>query len=124
MNLSSVIGTISNMLNTARSWLTPIPGILLVCTSCRRAGFSSLLTSAAIYADMEGITNEEYDDVVKKFVFNVVDKIKRNLQDDGVCFIAIPPNELDFRLVGGNAGGPITLTGKNRNYVFTWAIIR
>lgn len=133
MNLSTVIGSISNMLNTTMSWLAPIPGMLLVCTSCRRPGFSSLVTSAAIYADMEGITNEEFDDVVKKFVYNVVDKIKRNIQDDGVCFVAIPPGEMKFTLIGGNEGGPIVLNespedskklASNNTYIFAWAIIR
>lgn len=47
-----------------------------------------------------------------------------NIQDDGVCFVAIPPGELKFQLVGGNAGGPLVLDGQNINYVFTWAIIR
>jgi hypothetical protein len=71
-----------------------------------------------VYADNEN------DDIVKEFVFNVIDRIKRNLQDDGVCFIAIPPGSIQLQLNGGNAGGPAVLVGSNKNYVFTWGIIR
>ena len=121
MNISSLISIVSEALGKVRIGLQHIPGILLVCTCTRRPGFSSILTSAKVYADMQDNDNDE---IVKQFVFNVVDKIKRNIQDDGVCFVAIPPGELRVQLVGGNAGGPITLLGSNKNYVFAWAIIR
>lgn len=67
---------------------------------------------------------ENNDEIVKEFTFNLINRIKMNIQDDGVCFVAIPPGELKFQLVGGNAGGPLVLDGQNINYVFTWAIIR
>ena len=69
-------------------------------------------------------TQNDNDDIIKAFVFNVVNSIKKNIQDDGVCFVVIPPNELVVSLVGGNVGGPIVLTGSNVNYVFAWAIIK
>lgn len=127
MNIKSVVESVSRAVGVIRTALVPIPGMLLSCTCSRRPGFSSIITSAAIYADMyrDGVRSDnEYDDIVKKFVMNVVDKIKRGLQDDGVCFVAIPPGELKFKLIGGNAGGPILLNGENKNYVFTYAIIR
>lgn len=123
MNISSLIQIITNALDKVRTVLAPIPGLLLVCTCSRRPGFSSLLTSAKVYSDME-YANNEFDDVVKEFVYNVVNRIKENIQDDGVCFIAIPPNQLKLQLAGGNGGGPVLLDGTNKNYVFTWAIIR
>lgn len=121
MNISSLIQIINNALERVKTKLTQIPGLFLVCTCSRRPGFSSLIASSKIYADMD---QNEYDDVVKAFVYNLVDKIKRNMQDDGVCFVAIKPNELQLQLTGGNGGGPIVLNGSNKNYVFTWAIIR
>ena len=121
MTISTVIEAIKKMMGRAQTRLTPIPGLLLTCTCARRPGFSALLTSAAIYANMQ---QNEYDDIVKKFVYNVVEKIKMNIQDDGVCFVIIPPGELNLKLTGGNAGGPVVLEGTNINYVFTWAIIR
>ena len=66
----------------------------------------------------------ENDEIVKKFVFNVVDKIKKNIQEDGVVFVSIPPGELKLQLNGANGGGPVVLTGSNKNFVFAWAIIR
>lgn len=121
MTISMVIDAVKKMLGKGQSKLTPIPALLLNCTCSRRPGFSALLTSAAIYANMN---QNEYDDIVKKFVYNVVEKIKMNIQDDGVCFVIIPPGELKVKLIGANAGGPIVLDGINMNYVFTWAIIR
>ena len=121
MNIASLLQIINNALNAVRVALEPIPGLLLVCTCSRRPGFSSLITSSEIYADMD---QNENDDVLKAFIFNVINRIKENLQDDGVCFVAIPPNELKLTLTGGNAGGPIVLTGTNINYIFTYAIIR
>lgn len=123
MNITSLLNIVSGAMNKARTILVQIPGILLICTCSRRPGFSSILASAKIYADMKYAQNEN-DEIVKKFVFNVIDRIKKNMQDDGVCLIAIPPNGLILQLVGGNAGGPAVLNGSNVNYVFTWAIMR
>ena len=76
---------------------------------------------------------EEYDDILKEFVFNLINRIKMNIQDDGVCFVIIPPGEMKFQLMGANAGGPIVLkenpadssqTPSNNNFIFAWAIIR
>ena len=121
MNISSLIEIVNRSLDKVKVGLQHIPAVLLICTCIRRPGFSSIITSAKIYADM---FENENDEIVKAFVFNVVDKIKRNLQDDGVCFIAIPPGNLKVQLVGGNAGGPIALKGSNINFIFTWGIIR
>lgn len=70
------------------------------------------------------MNQNENDEIVKKFVFNVIDKIKKNMQDDGICFVVIPPNELMIQAIGANGGGPIILEGTNKNYIFTYAIIR
>lgn len=123
MNISTLIQSISAALSATMASLTPLPGLLMLCTSSRRPGFSSILASAKIYADME-YANNENDEIVKAFVYNVVQRIKQNIQDDGVCFVAIPPGGINLSLAGGNAGGPVSLTGSNVNYVFTWAIIR
>lgn len=123
MNISGLISIVNGALDRTRVALQKIPGLLLICTCSRRSGFSSILTSAKVYTDMAYADNEN-DDIVKEFVFNVIDRIKRNLQDDGVCFIAIPPGSIQLQLNGGNAGGPAVLVGSNKNYVFTWGIIR
>lgn len=123
MNISGLIQIISTALSAIRIPLAPLPGLLLFCTASRRLGFSSILASAKVYADMNYVS-EDNDEIVKKFTFNLINRIKLNIQDDSVCFIAIPPNELRLQLIGGNAGGPITLDGANKNYVFAWAIIR
>lgn len=130
MTLSILLHTLSSTIDSIRTFLAPIPAFLLLCTCSRRPGFSSILASAKVYADMN---QNENDEIVKKFVYNVIDKIKMNLQDDGVCLIAIPPGALKFKLIGANAGGPILLTEdpkdsnktpSNRNFTFMWGIIR
>lgn len=123
MNISGLISLVNSALDRTRIALQKIPGLLLVCTCSRRPGFSGILTSAKVYADMTYADNEN-DEILKEFIFNVIDRIKKNLQDDGVCFIAIPPGAIQLQLNGGNAGGPVVLTGSNKNYVFTWGIIR
>lgn len=122
MNISSIIQTISSAIDSVRNVLAPIPGLFLICTCTRRPGFSSIITSAKIYADMN---QNENDEIVKKFVMNVVDKIKKNIHDDGVCFVIMPPGSLAFQLISSNAGGPIVFSEtQNLNFVFAWAIIR
>lgn len=123
MDISGLISIITEGLERARIVLQQIPAILLLCTCTRRSGLSSIIMSAKIYADMNYAENEN-DEIVKQFVFNVIDRIKQNIHDDGVCFIVIPPGELRVQLVGGNAGGPVTLDGTNTNFVFAWGIIR
>lgn len=122
MNISSLMSLVTMALDRTRIALTKIPGIFLICTCVRRPGFSSILASAKVYSDMNYVENN--DEIVKEFTFNLINRIKLNIQDDGVCFVAIPPGELKFKLVSGNAGGPLVLDGQNVNYVFTWAIIR
>lgn len=133
MNIAGLVQIVSSAVDAIHSFLAPIPGILMLCTCTRRPGLSSILMSAKIYADMN---QNENDEIVKKFVFNVIDKIKRNLQNDGVCFVIIPPGELKFQLIGANAGGPIILNesptsspekpepASNNSYIFAYAIIR
>ena len=132
MNIGVLTQIISSSLGAVRRFLAPLPGILMDCTCSSRPGFSSILTSAKIYVDME-YANNENDEIVKKFVFNVVDRIKMNIQDDGVCFVIIPPGEIKMTLMGANEGGPMVLRESpqdsdklpsNPNFVFCWAIIR
>jgi hypothetical protein len=123
MNISSLISIVNSALDRTRVALQKLPGILMLCTCTRRPGFSSILTSAKVYADMTYADNEN-DEILKEFVFNLIDRIKRNIQDDGVCFITIPPGGIQLQLNGGNAGGPVVLVGSNKNYVFTWGIVR
>ena len=124
MNISNVVSILSSALNLVRKVLQPIPGLLLICTCTRRPGLSSIATAAKVFADMDYVEPGVNDDIVKEFVFNVVDQIKRNIQDDGVCFIVIPPGELRLQLTGGNAGGPVVSIGTNTNFVFLLGIIR
>ncbi len=123
MDISSLISTVNEVVDKTRVALQKIPGLLLLATASRRPGFSSILTSAKVYADMTYV-QQDNDEVVKEFTYNLIDHIKQNIQDDSVCFVAIPPNELMVNLNGANAGGPVVLVGSNINYVFVWAIIR
>ena len=123
MNIGELINLTSATLENVRHKLQKIPGLFLTATCARRPGFSSTITSAKIYAEMTYL-QRDYDDIVTEFAYNVVDKIKMNLQDDGVCFVIIPPGELKVKLTGGNGGGPIVLDGSNKNFIFTYAIIR
>ena len=132
MNISSVIQTVSSAIDSVRGALAPIPGTLMLCTCARRPGFSSILTSAKIYADMH---QNENDEILKKFVMNVVDKLKNNLHDDAACWVVIPPGALKFILTGSNAMGPVVfrdaknpdpydLTISNGHFIIAYGIIR
>ena len=123
MNISSLISIVNTALDRTRVALRKLPGLFMVCTCSRRPGFSSILTSAKVYADMNYV-QEDNDEIVKEFTFNLINRIKENIHDDGVCFVIIPPGAAQFQLNGGNAGGPVILTGSNKNYAFCWAIIR
>lgn len=123
MVISSLINALSLLLEHIRTPLLPIPGILLFCTAFRRPGFSSILMSAKVFADMNYVEPEN-DEVVKGVVYNLLNRIKLNIHDDGVCFVIIPPGNLQVQLNSGNALGPLVLLGSNINYVFAWAIIR
>ena len=131
MNISALMSLVTRALGRIRIPLFKFPGIFLICTCARRPGFSSTLTSAKVYADMNYVENN--DEVVKEFTFNLINRIKMNIQDDGICFVIIPPGEMKFQLAGGNAGGSIILNESpadskkvpsNNNFIFSWAIIR
>ena len=124
MNISNILALINTALSGVLEILKPIPGFLLLCMSNRRPGIESILMAAEIFSNLKLSREDGFDDVLTKFIFNYVRILKENLQDDGVCLIVIPPNELKFQLTGGNAGGPIVLTGSNKNFVLCYGIIR
>lgn len=123
MNISSLISLVNTALDKTRVVLQQIPSVFLTCTCSRRPGFSSIVTSAKAYADMRYVS-EDNDEIVKEFTYYLINRIKLNIQDDGVCFIIIPPNRLQLQLIGANAGGPAVLMGSNKNFVFAYGIIR
>lgn len=122
IGISEIINAVSGLLGEARGPLIPIPGILLRCTAMRRPGISAAVAAAGTFSSQ--IKGNFEDDTLKRFIFNYVETLKTNMQDDGVCNIVFPPGSILFQLSSANAGGPVTLIGTNNNFVLAWGIIR
>lgn len=122
IGISEIINAVSGLLGEARAPLLPIPGILLKCTAMHRPGLSAAIAASHTFSSLGKENNG--DDILKRFIFNFVETLKTNMQDDGVCNIAFPPGSFLFRLEGVNGGGPVVLIGTNKNYVLGWGIIR
>lgn len=131
LGIESVTNAIRDLFNNKlRSAANVIPGIIMICSLSKRPGLSSLISFGNIVQELEknGIPTGPLPDgtpnLMNKMVKSVVTEVFRALKEDANIQVALAPGTVNVVATGGNAGGPITVTGPNVNIVKGNAVLQ
>lgn len=119
MNLSSVIDSVTNTLESSKVPANILPPFLLRCTALTRPGLSAYkIASNIIQKNAQiGIPTEDNPDgsinLINAYTYNVIREIVSALKNDASVQVAIPMQSLLVQAIGSNAGGPVTCVGSN-----------
>ena len=123
MRIESIAQTIRNTLKAVRPPAKLIPSVLLACSLIKRPGLSVLVSASNIIQRLSshGInTTTHYVDGTPNYtnimVNEIVSEIYRAIREDMNVQTVIKPGGITFNGVGGNAGGPVNVTGVNINF--------
>lgn len=119
MNISNVVEAISKTMEGVNLPANILPPMLLKCVSLARTGLSAYKIASKIIQNNKalGIPTETNPDgsenLINAFTYNVVKEIVEAIKNDATVQAAIPASSLLIEANGGNAGGPIVVTGTN-----------
>jgi len=120
INVQSITQTFKNMIdNSLRKPATVISSVILLCSLVKRPGLSCIVSTSKIIQKnaSDGIPTENMPDgspnLMNVFVNNMVCEIYRALKEDANLQVAINPGSMIINATGGNAGGPVNVTGSN-----------
>ena len=119
MNISNIIDSITNTLDSAKMPANVLPPFLLKCTALNRPGLSAYKIASRIIENNKalGIPVEDNPDgtanLINQYTYNVVKCMVDAIKNDASVHVAIPQQSLLIQATGGNAGGPVTCIGSN-----------
>ena len=119
MDIASVVEKVSNIMESVNTPANILPPMLLKCTSLLRHGLSAYkITSKIIQNNKKiNIPTEQNPDgttnLINAYTYNVVREIVDAIKNDATVQVAVPASSLLIQANGGNAGGPIVVTGTN-----------
>ena len=92
---------------------------MLYCTAIKRPGLSASKIAAQIIANNKalgietGPNKDGSPNKINQLVYNITKCIIDGIKNDAVIQAAIPAGSIQIQGTGGNAGGPVTVTGMN-----------
>lgn len=119
MNISNIIDSITNTLDSAKMPANVLTPFLLKCTALNRPGLSAYKIASRIIENNKalGIPVEDNPDgtanLINQYTYNVVKCMVDAIKNDASVQVAIPQQSLLIQATGGNAGGPVTCIGSN-----------
>ena len=117
MNIKNLFETVNTALDAARKPASTLAAMMIYATAVSRPGISKIKITSEIISDNEplgintGKMPDGTDNVVNKFVNNVIEKVVDTLKDDAMVECVVPIGSLIVEANGGNAGGPIVAIG-------------
>ena len=119
MNISNIIDSITNTLDSAKMPANVLPPFLLKCTALNRPGLSAYKIASRIIENNKalGIPVEDNPDgtanLINQYTYNVVKCMVDAIKNDASVQVAIPQQSLLIQATGENGGGPVTCIGSN-----------
>lgn len=108
-----------NVFSGLRSPANVISAIIMLCAMVRRPGLSCMVSTSNIIQDISkrGCPTGELPDgsknLMNEVIASVICEVYRALKEDSNIQIAFPPGAFTINATGGNAGGPVNVTGTN-----------
>ena len=120
VTVGGVVSYITAALMASRTPVKRLPAVLNYTTAMRRPGLSESTISANVIQNngkYKIMTTEklpdEQDNVVNKFVENIVTQIVKAIREDAAVTVTIPTGAINITAEGANLGGPVVCTGTN-----------
>ena len=122
INIDTIVNSFKNIFNSGRKPAPSISGLLLVCGIAQRPGLSTIVSTANVLQELKknGIPTEEMADgspnLMNKYTQIMIAEIYRAIQEDMKIQVGLEPGSVTITGSGGNAGGPVAITGTNVGY--------
>lgn len=119
MNISTLVNSITNTLNSARIPAGILPPLLLKYTSLTRPGLSAYKIATEVIQNNgklgipTGPNPDGSDNKINAYTYSIIKCIVEALKNDAAVQIAIPMQSLLIQATGANGGGPVTCIGTN-----------
>jgi hypothetical protein len=124
IGIEQVSNSIKRLFDTTlRKPASIIPGIIMLCSLAKRPGLSPLISFGRIIQGIEkqGIPTEPLPDgspnLMNIMMKEIVSETYRAIKEDMNIQVCLAPGTINVVATGGNAGGPVTVTGPNINVV-------
>ena len=119
MGISSIVDKIEKLLDGVSSPASILPPTLLKYTSLQRPGLSPYKIASEVIKNNSklgiptGKNPDGSDNKINQHDYNLIKTIVNAIKEEAVVHIAIPANSVMIQGTGGNAGGPVIVTGSN-----------
>ena len=131
IGIESITKAFQNLFDSnMRKPATPISAMILACSLSKRPGMSVVVSTSNIINELskQGFPPEDLPDgtpnMMNKLIYSVVKETYRAIKEDSNVQVAIAPGSINIVATGGNAGGPVTVTGPNINIASGKALIQ
>ena len=119
LGISQISQSFKNVFNTWRKPATIIPTIIMLCAMVRRPGLSCMVSTSNIIQDIakRGCPTGDLPDgsknLMNETIAAIICEVYRSMKEDANIQIGFAPGAFTINATGGNAGGPINVTGTN-----------
>jgi hypothetical protein len=116
MSIKEICNTIKNLFKNARQSFPALPGLLIICTMCKRPGLSTIQSTANIVAKLNklGIPTGQMPagcpNMSVGYIYAQTDELYRAIKEDTYGQVSFQPGSINFALAGVGGG-----TGMNIN---------
>lgn len=128
--IKNISDSIKGVIGSARKPAPSIPPILLLCEIMNRPGLSAIALSAAVIARLQkegfdtGVNPDGSPNMNNKFVYIMCEELIKEIKENAVVESSIPTAAITVTGTGGNAGGPVVVTGFNDRVASVRGVIR
>jgi hypothetical protein len=117
--IDKIVKSITNVIDSIRIPVIPIPAILLICSVFRRPGLSAMIIAAKTirrqseFGAPTGALPDGSANKMNALISVMAEEIVREVQKNCVVESVILPGTMMITGFGANAGGPVTIIGTN-----------
>lgn len=121
MTLESICNSIEKLIKMARTPISYVPAVLLVCSAIQRPGLSAMIIASNIIRRQSeagapfGPSADGSENISEAMERIRVEEIVKALKMDSRVQVGIPIGGIKFTGTGANSGGPVVVTGFNIN---------
>ena len=120
MNINTIVQNVTTFIQNKLSIpLIPIPAVMLICSTLKRPGLSSMLITSRVISRLPslgintGVNIDGSENLLNQVLYVTIDEIVNAIKNDSKTEIAIAPGSITTVGKGANSGGPVVITSTN-----------